>query len=146
MTDQASPDSTPTPTNDGGAASPKKTSNDPLLQSIKEIVKVTNSGLASFEEATDETSTMIVSRLMSLARQGRYLATRAATTYEHRSQYGPQIVAGSAAVVGGLVALRTGRIPGALAAGVTGAATYGNVYGYEDYSATSWRNGLPKRE
>jgi len=68
------------------------------------------------------------------------------TTYEHRGQYGPQIVAGSAALIGGVVALRTGKIPGALAAGLTGAAAYGNVYGYEDYSATSWRSGLPKKE
>jgi len=136
MTDQVTPDSSP--------ASPKKTSNDTLLlQSIKQIVKVTNAGLASFEEATDESSTMFVSRLLELAKQGRYIATRAATTYERRGQYGPQIVAGSAAVVGGVVALRTGRIPGALAASVTGAAAYGNVYGYEDYSATSWRNSLP---
>mmetsp|Transcript_29850 Transcript_29850/g.63318 ORF Transcript_29850/g.63318 Transcript_29850/m.63318 type:complete len:144 (+) Transcript_29850:202-633(+) len=143
MTDQASPESTPT--NDG-TASPKKSPNDPLLQSIKQFVKITNSGLASFEEATDETSTMLVSRLHQLAKQGRYIATRAVSTYEHRGQYGPQIVAGSAAVVGGVVALRTGKIPGALAAGVTGAAAYGNVYGYEDYSATSWRNSVPKKE
>jgi len=89
---------------------------------------------------------MLVSRLHQLAKQGRYIATRAVSTYEHRGQYGPQIVAGSAAVVGGVVALRTGKIPGALAAGVTGAAAYGNVYGYEDYSATSWRNSVPKKE
>mmetsp|Transcript_21148 Transcript_21148/g.38279 ORF Transcript_21148/g.38279 Transcript_21148/m.38279 type:complete len:149 (-) Transcript_21148:330-776(-) len=148
MTEQATPDSNAvpsTPTNDS-AASQKKSTNDPLLLSIKQFVNLTNSTLASFEESTDETSTALVSRLQQLGKQGRYIATRAMTTYEHRGQYGPQIVAGSAALIGGVVALRTGKIPGALAAGLTGAAAYGNVYGYEDYSATSWRSGLPKKE
>ena len=67
-------------------------------------------------------------------------------TYEHRGQYGPQIVAGTALVLGGAVALRTGKIPGVLAAGLGGAAAYGNVYGYEDYSATSWRSAVPKKD
>jgi len=55
-------------------------------------------------------------------------------------------VAGSAAAVGVVVALRRGKVPGALMGGLTGAAAYGNVYGYNDYSATSWRNSLPKKK
>ena len=129
----------------GPKASPK-TTNDPLLQSIKQVVSVANSGLCSFEQATDENSTMLVSRLQQLAKQGRYIATRAMATYEHRLQYGPQVVAGSMAVVGGVVALRRGKIPGALAGGLTGVGAYGNIYGYEDYSAVSWRNSIPKKE
>eukprot|EP00584_Thalassiosira_punctigera_P011531 CAMPEP_0172568902 /NCGR_PEP_ID=MMETSP1067-20121228/121458_1 /TAXON_ID=265564 ORGANISM="Thalassiosira punctigera, Strain Tpunct2005C2" /NCGR_SAMPLE_ID=MMETSP1067 /ASSEMBLY_ACC=CAM_ASM_000444 /LENGTH=146 /DNA_ID=CAMNT_0013360615 /DNA_START=220 /DNA_END=660 /DNA_ORIENTATION=+ len=146
MAQQASPDSN-TQT-DNGTVSPKNPkTNDPLLQSIKQFVNLTNSTLANFERATDESSTMIVSRLRQLGRQGWHIASRSLSTYEHRGQYGPQIVAGAAVVVGGAVALRTRRVPAALVgAGLGGAAAYGNVYGYEDYSATSWRNSIPKKE
>ncbi|KAL7531050.1 hypothetical protein ACHAWF_003611 [Thalassiosira exigua] len=126
----------------GSAASPK--SNNPLLQSIKRIVSATNSALASFEEVSDETSSMIVSRLRVLGKQGQHIAARALGAYGDRERHGAQIVAGSAVAVGGIVALRRGRIPGALAGGLAGAAAYGGVYGYEDYSATSWRNSIPK--
>ena len=87
-----------------------------------------------------------MSRLQQLGKQGRYIVTRAMSTYEHRGQYGPQVVAGSAAVVGGLVALRTGKVTGTLAGGLAGAGAYGNVYGYEDFSSTSRRNSIPKKD
>eukprot|EP00585_Thalassiosira_rotula_P013565 CAMPEP_0196131652 /NCGR_PEP_ID=MMETSP0910-20130528/1564_1 /TAXON_ID=49265 /ORGANISM="Thalassiosira rotula, Strain GSO102" /LENGTH=147 /DNA_ID=CAMNT_0041391135 /DNA_START=128 /DNA_END=571 /DNA_ORIENTATION=+ len=147
MAEQASPDwnATPsTPTNDG-AASPKKSTNDPLLQSIKQFVNLTNSALSTFEQATDESSTMVVSRLRQLGTQTRHIAARAMSTYDHRAQYGPQIVAGTAVFMGGIMALRTRRMPvGVVAGGLGGAAAYGNIYGYEDHSAPSWRNSLPK--
>lgn len=150
MADQASGDSSvapSTPIKNDGAASPKKISiNDPVQRLVKQLVGVTNFALASFEEATDETSTMLVSRLRELSKQGGYYATRALATYERRGQYGAPVVASSAAIVGGFVAMRKGKIPGALAAGMAGAAAYGNIYGYEDYSATSWRNSVPRKE
>ncbi|KAL9188406.1 hypothetical protein ACHAXT_006784 [Thalassiosira profunda] len=128
----------------GGAASPKP--DDPLLAGIKAVVGATNSALAALELATADSSTMLVSRLQAIGKQARYIATRAMTTYEHRGQYGPQIIAGSVATVGGIVALRRGKVTGALAGGLAGAAAYGGIYGYEDYSATSWRSALPKKE
>ncbi|KAL3823196.1 hypothetical protein ACHAXA_003475 [Cyclostephanos tholiformis] len=143
--DSSAPPSMPPVKNDG-ATSPKNVSiNDPVRRVVKQLVSMTNCALATFEEATDETSTMLVSRLRQLGKQGTYIATRVLATYEQRGQYAVPIVAGSAAVVGGLVAMRTGKIPGALAAGVAGAAAYGNIYGYEDYSATSWRNSVPRK-
>ncbi len=48
--------------------------------------------------------------------------------------------------MGGVVALRMGKAPGVVAAGMAGAAAYGNIYGYEDYSATSWRSSVSKKE
>jgi len=118
-----------------------------LKTSIKKIVEVTNSTLATFEQTTDETSTAFVSRLMSLGRQARYIAARGMAAYEQRGSYGPQIVGGTALVLGGAVALRRGKFLGALASGLGGAAAYGNVYGYQDYySATSWRKDVPKSE
>lgn len=149
MPEQASPVSNAAPGAPAkdGAASPKNSTNDPLLQSIKQLVSLTNSTLSTFEQATDESSALVVSRVLQVVRQARHVATRAASTYEHRGQYGPQIVAGTAVVLGGAVALRTGRLPAAVVSGgLGGAAAYGNVYGYEDYSATSWRNSFPKKE
>lgn len=134
---------------DGGGISPSKKSinNGPILQScIKQFVSITNSTLASFEQAADESSHMLVSRLQQIAKQGKFIATRAVSTYEHRGYYGPQIVAGSAAAVGSIVGLRRGKVTGVLAGGITGIAAYGNIYGYDDYSATSWRNSIPKKE
>jgi len=118
-----------------------------LKTSIKKVVEVTNSTLATFEQTTDETSSAFVSRIMSRGRQARSIATRGVAAYEQRGSYGPQIVAGTALVVGGVVALRRGKLPGALACGLGGAAAYGNVYGYHNYyTATSWRKDLPKSE
>lgn len=119
---------------------------DPLLESIKQFVSITNSTLASFEEATYHTSSTFVSRLQQLGKQGRYIATRASTMYDQRGQYGALAVVGSAAVVGGMVALRMGRVPGVVAASLGGAAAYGNIYGYEDYSSTSLRRSVSKEE
>ena len=136
--------------NNYDSASPKKSSgssnNDPLLDSIKRFVNVTNSTLASFEEATYHTSSTFVSRLQQLGKQGRYILARANNIYDQRGQYGAVAVVGSAALVGGVVSLRVGKVSGLLAASMAGAAVYGNIYGYEDYSATSWRSGLPKKE
>ncbi|KAL3764401.1 hypothetical protein ACHAWU_004574 [Discostella pseudostelligera] len=138
--------SSSTTTTTSTSSNNNKSSNDPLLESIKQCVSITNSTLAIFEEATYHTSSSFVSRLRELAKQGRYIATRANAYYEQRGQYGALAVAGSAAVVGGVVALRMGKAPGAVAASVAGAAAYGNIYGYEDYSATSWRRSVPKKE
>lgn len=138
----------PSSGSDGGVSPSKKSiNNGPILQScIKQFVSITNSTLASFEQAADESSHMLVSRLQQIAKQGKFIATRAVSTYEHRGYYGPQIVAGSAAAVGSIMALRRGKVTGVLAGGITGIAAYGNVYGYDDYSATSWRNSIPKKE
>lgn len=114
--------------NDGNASQ-----NISLNAAIKKVVNVTNSALAVFEQTADETSTAFVSRFTSLARQAKYIATRGMATYEHRGNYGPQIVGGTALVVGGAVALRRGRFPGALAGGLGGVAAYGNIYGYQEY-------------
>ncbi len=117
-----------------------------LKAAIKKVVDVTNYTLAIFEQNTEETSTAFVSRFTSLVRQAKYIATRGMTTYEQRGNYGPQIIGGTALVVGGAVALRRGRFPGALAGGLGGAAAYGNIYGYQDYySAKSWKDYVPNK-
>ena len=117
-----------------------------LKAAIKKVVNVTNSTLATFEQTTDESSTAFASRLTSLARQTKYIATRGMATYEQRGNYGPQIIGGTALVVGGAVALRRGRFPCAFAGGLGGAAAYGNIYGYQDYyPAKSWKDYVTKK-
>ncbi|KAL7472689.1 hypothetical protein ACHAXS_013074 [Conticribra weissflogii] len=121
-------------------------SEDLLLQSIKRFVAATNSTLAALEETTTTSSTALISRIRSLGHQGSVIASRAISTYEHRGQYGPQVVAGAALLVGGAVGLRSGKIPGVLAAGAGGAAAYGNIYGFQDYSGRSWKDVATKKD
>uniref|UniRef100_A0A7S2HE19 Uncharacterized protein n=1 Tax=Helicotheca tamesis TaxID=374047 RepID=A0A7S2HE19_9STRA len=107
-------------------------SNDRLLRdAIKTAVKSTNTLLASLEEITYETSSSFSSRLLTIGRQGRLVATKAYSAYEQRTEFGPQIVAGSAVLFGGLMALRRGKITGALSGVLGGSLAYGGVYGIE---------------
>ena len=105
--------------------------NDAIQPLIKQFVSMTNTTLATLEKSADETSTAFVSRFRPLLIHGEYIVTRSLATYEQRGQYGVPIVAGSAILFGGLVALRTGKYRGAMAASVAGGAAYGNIYGYQ---------------
>jgi len=105
--------------------------NDAIQPLIKQFVSMTNTTLATLEKSADETSTAFISRFRPLLIQGEYIVTRSLATYEQRGQYGVPIVAGSAILFGGLVALRTGKYRGAMAASVAGGAAYGNIYGYQ---------------
>lgn len=105
--------------------------NDAIQPLIKQFVNMTNSTLATVEKSTHETSSALISRIRPLLIQGEYIVTRSLATYEQRGQYGVPIVAGSAILFGGLVALRTGKYRGAMAASVAGGAAYGNIYGYQ---------------
>lgn len=105
--------------------------NDAIQPQIKQFVSMTNTTLATLEKSADETSTAFISRFRPLLIQGQYIVTRSLATYEQRGQYGVPIVAGSAILFGGLVALRTGKYRGAMAASVAGGAAYGNIYGYQ---------------
>ncbi len=124
---------------------PLQIPNISLKTSIKTFVDVTNSTLATFEQATNESSAAFASRLMSFGRQARLFATRTMSVYDQRGSYGPQVVAGTALLVGSAFALRRGKFVGGVTGGLAGAAAYGNVYGFQDYS-TSWRKYAPKNE
>jgi hypothetical protein len=106
--------------------------NDAIQPLIQQFVNRTNSTLATIEKSSHETSVALISRLRPLVIQGEYIVTRSLATYEQRGQYGGPIVAGSAILFGGAVALRTGKyFRGAMAASVAGGAAYGNIYGYQ---------------
>lgn len=99
-----------------------------LNSAIKTGVNKTNEALFTLEQKKSEASNFASSRIRPLATQVRSAATKAMTTYENRKNYGPQIVAGSAAAVGLLVAARRGKVPGVVMGGLTGVAASKNIY------------------
>ena len=99
-----------------------------LNSAIKTGVNKTNEALFTLEQKKSEASNFASSRMRPLATQVRSAATKAMTTYENRKNYGPQIVAGSAAAVGLLVAARRGKVPGVVMGGLTGVAASKNIY------------------
>uniref|UniRef100_A0A6S8XZG1 Uncharacterized protein n=1 Tax=Ditylum brightwellii TaxID=49249 RepID=A0A6S8XZG1_9STRA len=103
-----------------------------LKTAIKTVVKSTNTVLASLEEVTYETSSNFSSRLLAVARQGRYVAAKAYTAYGGRREFGPQIVAGTALLTGGIMGLRRGKFTGAFSSLLGGGAAYGAVYGVDE--------------
>jgi len=100
-----------------------------LHSSIKAGVKKTNALLATLEATNEQTSSIVSSRLRPLLNQLYSVSQRGVVIYELRKYYGPQIIGGTAAVVGGLVAARRGKVPGIVLGGTSGAGAYGFVYG-----------------
>ena len=100
-----------------------------LRAGIKSSVKSTNTLLASMEQTFIVNQSNFVSRLTSFQRQLRFVLNRAIVAYQARQQYGPEIVSSSALVLGGVTALRRGKIPGATVGIMAGSAAYAAVYG-----------------
>jgi hypothetical protein len=125
-------------------------SSDPLLASIRQIVALTNTTLATFEQSTASTVHSLASRLHALSHQARLIASRAVTAYDHRGYYGPQICAGAALLVGSVVGIRRGKVLGGLAGGVGGLMAYENVYGFDSIRSVSsldyenWRDKMKR--
>ena len=105
-----------------------KMPNVDLHSTIKAGVAKANSALSTMETTKTEASNFASSRIRPLATKVQQGATKAITVYENRKNYGPQIVAGSAAAVGILVAARRGKFSGALAGGLTGTAAVKTIY------------------
>ena len=109
-------------------------SGDPLYDSLSMAVSVTNATLAQVEEKTGAASSTVLSRVRSIGSQARTLFRDGFVLYERRGQYGPQLVAGSALLFGGIVGLRRGRVPGALIGSAAGVGAYANIYGIEGFA------------
>jgi len=100
-----------------------------LNSAIKAGVQKTNGLLAILESEKVQTSNIVSSRFRPLLNQAYTYAQRGVVLYEQRKYYGPQIIGGTAAVVGGLFGIRRGKIPGLFMGGLSGAGSYGFVYG-----------------
>jgi hypothetical protein len=99
-----------------------------LRKSIHETVVATNSFLGSLEKTSGEISEPLVKGLKSVEHEGSNLASKAFHVYERRHEFGPHLVIGSALTIGGLVALRRGRFPGAISGALTAGLTYVTLY------------------
>jgi len=118
----------------------KMTNNLPSLNAvIKASVEQTNNILSQLEITKQDIDFRInsfaSSRLQPLMYQMKNVVNKAIVLYSQREYYGPQIVAGSAIAVGGLVTLRRGRLPGFFTAGVTGTGTYTAIYGAPKFNS-----------
>ena len=101
---------------------------DPLRGGIKAAVKTTNVALSTMEDTTNAATTAMLSRVRVIGRQASFATGKAMAVYNDRKNYGPQIVAGTAIALGGLVTVRRGRFPGALAGVAGGGTAYVGVY------------------
>uniref|UniRef100_A0A7S2YS37 MICOS complex subunit n=1 Tax=Entomoneis paludosa TaxID=265537 RepID=A0A7S2YS37_9STRA len=99
-----------------------------LKGGIKATVDAANDGLAKIEESTISIQKPVVEGMKTAEKEGAKLITQGSHIYERRHEYGPHIVGGSSLLLGGLVGLRRGRIPGAVSAAVAGGLSYAFVY------------------
>jgi len=99
-----------------------------LKTSIKSGVENANNFLASLEERADKYGQPVVASIHDIQHSGVVVAYKATQCYEKRKQYAPEIIGGSALVVGSLVGLRRGRIPAVATAAATGFLAYVGVY------------------
>jgi len=113
----------------------KKSSKDekPLRQFVKGTVDATNHTLACMEHSYNDAQEFVSSRIRPLYRQMSYAGSRILDLYEQRQLYGPQIIGSSSVLLGGLTAVRRGRIPGAFMGVMAGAGAYAAVYGVKVY-------------
>lgn len=108
-------------------------SGDPLYDSLSAAVSATNAALAQVEDKTGAASSTVLSRVRSVGSQARTLFRDGFVLYERRGQYGPQLVASSALLFGGIAGLRRGRVPGAFVGSAAGVGAYANIYGIEGF-------------
>lgn len=100
-----------------------------LKAAIQTGVNKTNAFLATLESQKVQTTSMVSSRLHPLINHLKYGAEQGMKYYEMRRYYGPQIVVGTASIVGLLVGSRRGKVPGVVVGGLSGVGAYNFVYG-----------------
>jgi hypothetical protein len=106
---------------------------DPLKETLRSAVAATNRALAQLEKTTRSIQAPVSSAWQQASVTGSTAAAYALDAYEHRHEYGPAGVIATSVVTGGIVSLRRGRFPGAVAAVLAGGAAYGVIYGLDDF-------------
>mmetsp|Transcript_14787 Transcript_14787/g.19352 ORF Transcript_14787/g.19352 Transcript_14787/m.19352 type:complete len:167 (-) Transcript_14787:94-594(-) len=99
-----------------------------LKQGVKASVHATNDALAKAEETTIELRKPIAQGLKTMEYEGSKGIAVVWKAHARRHEFGPHIVGGSALLVGALVGLRRGRIPGVVSAAVAGGLAYAFAY------------------
>ncbi len=127
-------ESTEKPKDDGAAprsipAIPSASSiQSSLKSSIKAGVNSANKFLAGLEDKADEYGKPVVKSLQNIEREGEVVANKATKFYDQRKQYAPEIIGGSALLVGGIVGLRRGKLPAVTTGAAAGFLAYLGVY------------------
>jgi hypothetical protein len=118
------------------AEDPKKPSPQETFRSgIKAVVGAANSVLGSVEQVTEGVRKPASSTWHTVQEQSSVVADKAKYTYQRRHEFAPQLIGGSAILGGGIMALRRGKIAGALGAVIAGGAAYAVVYDELDFTA-----------
>jgi hypothetical protein len=105
-----------------------KSPQDAFRSGVKATVEAVNSGLASLEQTTESFRRPAASSWSSISTQASALSEKSTYTYQRRHEFAPEIIGGSAFLGGGIMALRRGRVAGALSAVIAGGAAYAVVY------------------
>lgn len=98
-----------------------------LRSTIRSGVTAANGALASMESSTESIRKPMVTSIKTVGKEGKYLAQEASHLYSARREYAPHII-GGATVLGGLIGLRRGRVPAAIAGSLSGFISYLAVY------------------
>ena len=101
---------------------------DGIYQGVKATVSGANSVLASLQSTSEGIRKPVTSALKETEHQGTKMLSHCRVFYERRHEFGPYYVAGATLGVGGITALRRGRIPGVLLGVLAGGATYVSLY------------------
>lgn len=107
---------------------PKKPTETPLRLGVKFTVDTANAALASLEQASKGVLKPVGSSLKTLGEQSSTVGGQFKYVYQRRHEFAPQLIAASAVLGGGMMALRRGRIAGLVGAVGTGGLAYGVVY------------------
>jgi hypothetical protein len=111
---------------------PPRSPQDELARSFRSTIRSgvdsANKALATVQEVTEQVQKPVVQGLHLVQDETQYLAHQARRFYDYRYEYGPYFVFAGAVMVGSVVTMRRGRVPGALAGIATGGVTYVSLY------------------
>lgn len=124
------------------APSSSSSSSSKLKESLRTAVQATNRALASAEETVSGIRDRVAPAVDRASAQAASAAAAAAELYDHRKEYGPVLIGGTALTAGALVTLRRGgKLPGLVAATLASGAAYGVVYGLDGLEIPTYGGG-----
>jgi hypothetical protein len=99
-----------------------------IRQGCKWTVDTTNVALGQIEGVTKNIQKPVSTAMEELEKFGTKAATQCRIVYERRHEFAPYYVAGATVGVGGIAALRRGRVPGVVLGALAGGITYMALY------------------
>uniref|UniRef100_A0A6V0CEG6 MICOS complex subunit n=1 Tax=Pseudo-nitzschia australis TaxID=44445 RepID=A0A6V0CEG6_9STRA len=124
-----------------------KNPQEQLQELIKSGVNAANSGLRTAQSAYLNVKEPVSSAFQSAEEHGSVALDAAKLLYVKRKQHAPELVGGTAALTGGYLWLRRGRIAGVFGAAISAGAAYSVVYdefSIVELSAAALPNSLEK--